>query len=320
MLNFINKHTILQLVFALLLLGWTGYTVFTQLSFFPTDGQTLLYQKIAPIWENSTMGCKIVAMLMILLEILFVQRFYSLNKFSDNQTFMPSVMFLAFLNVSGMLTVFTPAWFTVFILTFLLLYNLRDNNEKPVKNRILASGALIALATLLDFHSVWLVFFLICALAANRFSKFKDVLILFAGALLVYVYVFTFHFLRGSMHEWSLSYAHYQFFELIKSIPSLKVLDYVLMGYLLVSTIYVVTLLKLFYDNKLIILRKRFVTIVLLTIASVAMVLFTSLNFRLGLAYLLIPMTLVYSMLSNIKRRKFLHDLLFIALVVLLCL
>lgn len=308
------------MVLALLMLGWTGYAVFTQLSFSSAEGQTLLFQKIVPIWENSALGCRIVAMLMILLELLFVQRFYSLNKFSDNQSFMPTLLFLVFLNVSGMLTVFTPAWFTVFTLTFLLLYNLRDNNEKPVKNRILASGAVVALATLMDFHAVWLVFFLICALAANRFTKIKDVLILFAGALLVYVYVFTYHFLRGSMHEWSLSYAHYHFFEVIKSVQSLGVLNYVLIGYLLVSTIYVITLLKLFYDNKLIILRKRFVTIILLTIASVAMVVFSGLDFRLGLIYLLVPMTLAYSMLANIKRRRFLHDLLFIALVVLLCL
>lgn len=110
------------------------------------------------------------------------------------------------------------------------------------------------------------------------------------------------------------------FFEVIKSVQSLGVLNYVLIGYLLVSTIYVITLLKLFYDNKLIILRKRFVTIILLTIASVAMVVFSGLDFRLGLIYLLVPMTLAYSMLANIKRRRFLHDLLFIALVVLLCL
>lgn len=159
MLNFINKHTVLQMVLALLMLGWTGYAVFTQLSFSSAEGQTLLFQKIVPIWENSALGCRIVAMLMILLELLFVQRFYSLNKFSDNQSFMPTLLFLVFLNVSGMLTVFTPAWFTVFTLTFLLLYNLRDNNEKPVKNRILASGAVVALATLLDFHAVWLAFF-----------------------------------------------------------------------------------------------------------------------------------------------------------------
>jgi len=319
-LNFINKRTILQLILAVIMLAWAGYTLFTQMTILPADGQTLLYHRIFSLWEESTLGCKIIVFLMLLLETFFVQRFYTLNKFSDNNTYLPAAIFLTLVNVSGAMYTFTPAWFTTFFLTFILIYIARDHNVKPVKNRILASGAVIAIATLLDFHAVWLVFFMICALAVNQFAKFKDVLILFAGALLVYTYVFTFHFLRDSLHEWSLSYAHYHFFDIITNIKTLGVVNYVLAGFLLISIFYIATTLKLFYDSKLIILRKHFGIINLLTFSVVAMLLFSGLEFNHGLLYLIVPLSLYYSMLGNLKRRKILHDVLFIGLIVLLCL
>lgn len=296
------------------------FTIFTQMSILPSEGQTLLYQKVLFFWTNHVLLCKVLVSLMLLLETVFIQRFYSLNRFSENQTFMPSAVFLGVVCASGVLTTFTPVWFTSFFLSFIMIYYASNHNEKPVKNKILATGVVIALATLFDFHAVWLAIFMLCTLAANRFASLKDGIILLAGALLVYVYVFTFHFLRDSLHEWSLSYAHYHFFEIVRDFKSLTLVDYVLAGFVVVSLSYVSTALKLFYDNKLIILRKRYALIILLSFFMLVAMMFSGMPFKQGFLYMLVPITLFFSMLGLLKRRRIFHDILFVALLVLLCL
>lgn len=320
MLYFLNKNSILQIIISVLLFGWAVFTIFTQMTLCPPEGQTLVYQQWFEFWQLHPLNYKIIAVVWVLLVSLLIQLFFNRNRFSETPTLMPILFCLLFLNLGKFTTFFSPAYFTILLTTLVILFNAQDNNEKPMKNRVFASGILIGLTTLADPNALWIALFLMLALFANNYSKAKEICILFAGLLMVAIYTFTYFFLSDKLPLLGESIKHLQFFYIIRDIKSISVLNWVLVFFLLFSLIYLVVILKLYFDNKLIVLRKRFVTTVVLLVIMLVIVLFANINIHQGLLYLIIPITLFYSILSQIKRRRLWNDFITIALVVLLCL
>lgn len=320
MLYFLNKNSILQIIISVLLFGWAVFTIFTQMTLCPPEGQTLVYQQWFEFWQLHPLNYKIIAVVWVLLVSLLIQLFFNRNRFSETPTLMPILFCLLFLNLGKFTTFFSPAYFTILLTTLVILFNAQDNNEKPMKNRVFASGILIGLTTLADPNALWIALFLMLALFANNYSKAKEICILFAGLLMVAIYTFTYFFLSDKLPLLGESIKHLQFFYIIRDIKSISVLNWVLVFFLLFSLIYLVVILKLYFDNKLIVLRKRFVTTVVMLVIMLVIVLFANINIHQGLLYLIIPITLFYSILSQIKRRRLWNDFITIALVVLLCL
>ena len=103
------------------MLVWAVSTIFTQMTLCPPDGYPFLYHSIYEFFVQHVAFSKVLAVVMMLLEMLFLQRFFTINKFADNQTMMPVLFFLLFVNVGGFLKVFSPINFTVLLTTFILL-------------------------------------------------------------------------------------------------------------------------------------------------------------------------------------------------------
>lgn len=320
MFYYLNKSSIIQLVLILALVMWSGFTIFNGMTLYPPDGQMILYQDIYKFWSANPIHYKISASIMLLVELLLVQWFYQANKLSENSTYMPILFFLILLNVGRFLKVLTPSYFTVFTLTIIILSNTRDDNNEPVKNRIFFSGALIGINTLFDPIAIWIALFMMLALIANRFSKAKEILILLSGLVTTYIYVFSVYFFTNQLPELGNMISRYHFFGIIHAFRSLRIVDMVLSGYVILLICYLATTLKLFYDNKLIILRKRLVTIHLLIFVTLVMLIFSDFTFSAALPYILIPMTLYLSMICLVKSRRWFHDVLILILIVLLCL
>lgn len=318
MFYFLNKHNILQLVLIVPLLIWAVYTIFTQMAIQPADGQSFLYRSVYPFLSTHPVQLKLLACLIVILGALFIQLFYTESRFSENQTFMPVVMTLLFLNVGHFMSLFTPAFFTLLFFTFIVFLNERLQHDKPIKNRVYTTGILIALATLFDAQAIWMVLFMILVLIANRISKTKEIIILLLGMLLVYVYVVAFFFMTDRLPEMVDVLRHLQLLTIVHQFLKLLTMQYVLAGYSVLLLLLLIAVLKMYYDSKLIIIRKRFVTTWLLAFIVVAMVVFSGLAFHDSFLYLLLPMSLLMSMLALVKRRKFVHDFLLIAWFVLL--
>ena len=320
MFYFLNKHTILQLVLSVAMLVWAVSTIFTQMTLCPPDGYPFLYHSIYEFFVQHVAFSKVLAVVMMLLEMLFLQRFFTVNKFADNQTMMPVLFFLLFVNVGGFLKVFSPINFTVLLTTFILLYNTRDDNEKPVKNRVFVSGIIIGVGSLIDSCALGLLLYLIFSLFANRFSSFKEIMILLSGILLCYIYVFTCFFLSDSLPALHESVRHLTFFGIIAQAKSLRILDWASMGFILLSTIYIMGFLKIHYDSRLIVLRKRYMTTLLLWLVLLIMEFFTPVDFHSGLILPCVSVVLFGSMLSDVKKRFIFHDVIIVAMLALLCL
>lgn len=318
MFYFLNKHNVLQLVLIVPLLVWAGYTIFTQMTIQPAEGQLFLYRSVCPFLATHPVQLKLLACLIITLGTLFIYLFFSESKFADNHTLIPVMMSLLLLNTGHFLTSFTPAYFTILFSSFIIFLNVRLEHDRPVKNRVYTSGILLALATLFDAQAVWMVLFMILSLIANRVSKTKEIIILLLGMLMVYVYVFLFFFMSDRMGEMMEVLKHLQLLTIVRQFLTLQPLQYVLAGYSVLLLLLSIVVLKMYYDNKLIIIRKRFVTTWLLTFVGLVMAVFSGLAFHDSFLYLLLPMCLLMSMLCLVKRRRFVYDFFLVVMFVLL--
>ena len=318
MFYYLNKSQIVQFVLVVLLLAWSVFTIITQVTVCPSDGQSLLFQRLSDYWMQHPANLKMSAILLLLIESLLIGRFYSVNRFSENQTYIPVVFFLLVMNLGGFLATVTPAALTLVFLTLIMRVNTQDENERPVKNRVFTSGLLVGAASLFDPLAVFAVIFLLLSLVTHRYSKPKDVLILLFGLLFVYAYVFSAAFFSDSVPVLTASIKNLSFFGMFKNVRLLSVYDYVFLGYSALLVVYLIIQLKLFYDNKLIVLRKRLVTIYILTFVLIAMMLFSGLELSYGILYIMLPISLYFSMITQYKKRIILHDILIVAFYVLL--
>lgn len=138
------------------------------------------------------------------------------------------------------------------------------------------------------------------------------------GLLFVCAYLFSGFFIADKMPVLMDSFKHLSFFGVIKSVKTLDVFDYVLVGYIVVLAVYLIVQLKLFFDNRLIVLRKRLVTIHLLLFVLVAVLLLSGLQLQQGLLYLTFPITMYFSMITLYRSRIVFHDILILAFYILL--
>lgn len=322
MFFFINKKSILQLVILVALLVWSVFTILTQMTLCPMDGQTVLCQSFFTFLAAHKFFTKAISILLLLLEILFVQRYFDVNKFADNQTYMPMVFFLLFTNLGHFWKTFSPVNLTLFIFVLLLLFFVKDDNDRGSRNynRVFSAGILVGLATLLDPSAIWLLLFMIMVLLANQFSKFKELLILLIGFANVVIYLFAIGYLTDTLPVIGHSIKYLNTFTMLKNIKLLSITNWGFVGFLLLFVIYTAFTDKMFYDNKLVILRKRFTNTHFMMFVLLIMVVFSGLHYPTSLLYLSIPICLYLSVLCLNKKRKIFHDLLIIAFFVLLCL
>jgi len=314
----LNKYKNLQLVLALLLFGWSVYTVFTQMTPCPPEGQSILYPYIFALWGNHPILCKSLVTVLLLSAVLVLDYFFQSNKFSENRSSLPVVFFLLFLNLGHFLTQLSPMFFTMLAILLVLLVNSSQENGRPDKNKVFLSGVMIALASLIDIGALCLIPFMTFALLTDNNYHPKDLLVLLSGILLVVIYLFSFYYLADSMPMLWASFRQLTFFAFFAHIAELGVMDWVLIAFLLLSSFYVIAVVKIYYDNKLIILRKRFMVVVFLSFMMVIAILLTGLAMSHSLIYLIVPLALLDGMLAQLKTRRYLNDAFIVALFVLI--
>lgn len=318
MFFFLNKKNILQIILLVALMIWSIYSIVTQMVICDMSGQSMISQNIFFYLSEHPFLLKFLAVVLLMLTVFFIQRYYEENKFADFNTLLPSVIFLLLVNMGHFLQTFTPAFATLAITTFIMLFGTFHGKDKVSLNLILSTGVIIGIATLLDPNAIWYLLFFLMVLLFNQFVKAKDLLILLVGFLTVVIYLFSIAYLTDTIPSVLHSIKYLQTFELLKNFKTISVLEMVTLGVLLFLSLYAAVTGKLYYDNKLIILRKRFRDTHFLFFVSIIILFFSGLTKQESLLYMMLPLTLYISSLCLIKNRKLFHDLLIITLCVLL--
>lgn len=316
----LGKHIVIQVIALVLLFGWAAYSIVTGLTVCPADGQPVLYQLLGTFWSAKPVFGKISAILMLFAETWLIWRFYSTSRFSENSNFMPALFFLLLLNIGGFASNLDPAHVTVLFLTVIIVFNSKAQSEKEiVNNRIFTSGILTGIASLIDPAAIGLLLFMTMSLIAHHYySKGKKITIFLFGLLFVFIYLFSIYFLIGRVPELLESFRNLCFFDLFRHFKELRLQDYIFAGYLVAGVLYIGIRLKLFYDNKAIMLRRHLVSLNILMFVTAAMILLSGLNFRNCQIYMTVPLSLFFSILTTQKSKFVFHDLLLIAFYALL--
>src|SRR5574344_842717 len=199
MFYFISKYKVSQIVIIVLSIGIMVFQLFSNVpALMQFDAHLSYSQSLAEaiIKYPIVTGC--VVLVMVLLQIVLLWRYFKKNHFTDNRTFLPIFWFCLLLVGGNFLLPLTPAFITLFTINLLFMLN-GNYNSGAVKNQVLLSGILIGIASLYDLAAIWLLLYVILSVVANRFDKFKEIVITFIGLILPYIYVAAFHYIVGDI-------------------------------------------------------------------------------------------------------------------------
>ncbi|MEG1556506.1 MAG: hypothetical protein RR356_07270, partial [Bacteroidales bacterium] len=228
------------------------------------------------------------------------------------------IFYLLFLICGGFLNEITPAFFTN--LFILLIINLNSNYlSETIKSRVFLSGVLTGIASLIDPVSLVLLFFVIATLIVNRFNKSKEIVIAIIGLVILYLYFFSYYFFTDQLEIIKKLCTDFPYFIFLKSNIIPPVWQIVKTIIWLLVVLYALFTLKLQYDNKLIVMRKRLIAIHLLLIGIIVMMFLSSYQLPGMTLYLLIPTTLYFSILLQMNQRVLVHDIVITAFTIVLC-
>jgi hypothetical protein len=318
MFHLLNKNLNLQLFFLAILTGWAGWTIFTQMTLMPADGCMIIYHYIANLWAKMPILIRLCAFGMVITMTVAVNQHFDSHHFHDSRTYMPGVFLLLLLNFGKFLHTLTPAFLTLFaIALMMILYSPSDQTSK-MKERIFTIGLIIAIATMLDISASGLALFLIMLIAINNVTSFKDILILLFGILFPYIYAFSIAFIANSMPELLNSWRQLDVFEPVKQFTHLRIIDYVAIGWFIVSIAILMIRDKRLLDNKLIVIRQAFNNVNMLLFSMFLFLWLGIVPLPTALTYLLLPVSIYMALAVTSKKQRYIIDLMIVSICVML--
>lgn len=318
MFHLLNKNLNIQLFFLVILTGWSGWLIFSQMSMLPQEGSMLMFQYLASWWTNHNTLVRIFVFAMVLTMTFGVIKHFDNNHFCESRTYMPGIFFLLLLNCGKFLHTFTPSLLTCFFIALILLMDTPNDSSANLKNRIFTFGLTIALATLLDISAFGIILFLILMISINNVTSIKDNLILFSGLLIPYIYAFAISYIAGTLPVFVQSWRDLTIFEPAKQFSHLRIIDYATLAFFILTIILLIIRDKRFLDNKLIIIRQAFTNNHLLVFSMLVFLWLGNVTLPLALTYLILPVSIYMAIAAIPKQRCLLVDILILALCVLL--
>lgn len=314
MFYFLYKKNILQTIILSALLIYTISKVFLYpFTFILTQESTLFYQNFVRFFENNCLGLSVLVLSNLFVQLLLLHFFFNKNGFTENKTLLPLIWYLIFLNVGFDFNQITPAIFTNTLIIIILFLN-TFYTPGNLKNNIILSGIFISINSILDITSFLLVLFVIASILVSKFSKSKEIIILLIGCLLPYIYLFTILYFNDITNLYIEGYSHLSLFTFFSK-TNFTILSSLLMILLLISLLIILSFNKIHFDNRLIIYRKRYISLVLLLSSTLLMLLTSELPWTYSLIYIFIPLSFNFAILHSIKKRALFQDV-FVLLVV----
>ena len=249
--------------------------------------------------QNQTVA-QIGILVLYVLQQLIIYNYFKKNRFADDETLIPCIALAAFMVVGGTATHCTP----VFIANTAIIGLLRlsdDSESRHLKSRLLVAGALVGIASLYDITLLLLAVAVILILVTNRLNNLTDIFVALIGILVPYIYVVAYHFFVGNLTDYLASFSSISLqFPLFATRPSL--VSIVCIVVCIALLIFILLKLKVRFDYKLIVIRKRFGNIHFLFIVSAAILFLTNLPFPQSLGYLFVPIALYIAAYAPSRR------------------
>lgn len=307
-----------QSVAILAVMVWAVFQMVTSTQYVPMSTPALCWQSFAPLQNHYVVMCLILA-LGILIQLVLTDVYYFRGGFGDTHHLMVVLWYMLLLCCGGFVSDFSPVWVSNIILGIVITLSF-DYDNGNIKSKDLFSGILIGVSTLFYPPIILMSAFVISSLIVNKFSKYKDIFAFLLGLLLVYVYIFCFYFFTDRLQELYQILSELHWYNTIGATQAFTWREIVLVSATALSLFYSLLILKIEYNNKQVVLRKRLLTIHLITFCMLLMFFFSPFDVHQAVGFLILPMTLYYAMLSQIKQHPFVNDVMMLIFAVALCL
>lgn len=319
MFDFLHKNIIFQSFLLLVLLALCAFSIFSSLRVSDLTGAPVLAGSLQHLHTHYPLLLKIVTFLTLVLQLILLQHFIHKNSLTEDKTLYPSVIYLALLAGGQVFTSLNSVFFINLFIILLLLLNSGYENAS-IKNRVFMSGALVGVISFLDIASAVTIFFIFISLTVNRFSKAKDILLTIFGFGIPIIYFFSYYLFTDQYVGARESLQQLHFLGFFDSISYLGIRDYLAFSALALYLLYMGITLNMIFSKKLIVMRRRLISIHAMTVCLFAITLLTYAGYPSLLTYLFLPVAVYYSISSQYKANWIFNDILSLFLIILLCL
>jgi len=319
MLKFICKKITLQWFLLIGLFAIAIYIIFTKAHVPNLNGNAFLFESFTHFFLKHGLFGKIIISLILLFQIVLLQIYFSRNEYSAKTNLLPSCLYISILLATKSFIYISPFFFTLFFFTIVFTINY-TGKEVSLKNNVFWVGMLIALATCFDISSIVLLLLATITIFINQFSRMKEIGIMLFGFSLVYLYFFSFYFFNNNHEIWFQTFQQIKVFGISDSEKLSDTFTIIKLNILAVIYLYLIVRTKLINDSKVIIQRKRIITLNTRAILMTACLLLTNSTYPHILGYLYIYVATYLALLAQEKSPLYFNEFVTIATFVLLCL
>lgn len=322
LIKIFRKSYMLQ-YFLLLLLGillWVGAflkpaSVESEINEYLNPGYFLLLSLIG----NSALGTKVFAFLMILGGALLFNFILTKYDLVPKNILIPAMVYMVLMSYSPNLLHMHHTSISGLMIVIVLYFIFQVYAEEQAFPQVFNSGLLIGLASLFYFPSVYFLFFIWITFIVFSLYKWREWLIVLIGFNVPYIFLFTYYFWFDQLEVALLVYEDY--FSNLSFIDfsfSFSYLSYLIMGFIIVFTVYSLFILSTEVGEKTINLRKHFWTVFWLFFIAILTYLISGNNFHSHQVFILIPVSVFISYTLSYSRKVIRTEIIFGLMVLLI--
>lgn len=302
MFYLLQKELRFQIFILVVLAGLFCYQLFALPISFCFPDSFLPYAQPLGKWVSAyPIAVKIVILLLFATQQMMFFAYFKWSKFDEQTSLLPCAALALFTVAGGPSAVCSPVMIANTVIACLLL--LIANTERGhQKSKVLLAGILIGIASFFDLSIFLLLAAVLFILLTNRFNSISDIFVTLIGILIPYIYGIAYSFFTGSLPQDFAAYSqvHLTFPLLTRTQPSIVAIISAVIGAVLL--IYIFIQLKIRFDYKLIVVRKRFINTHILFVFLVGVILLTNLPFPVSSCYLSIPLSIYLASYAPSRR------------------
>ena len=302
MFYLLQKDLRFQIFVLVALSGLFCYQLFALPVTFCSPDSFLPYAQSIGKWVNTyPLSARIAILFLFALQQVMLFVYFKRSKFDEQTSLLPCAALTLFTVAGGPAAVCSPIFIANTVMTALLLL-IDDSGRGHQKSRVLVAGILVGAATFFDLSLFLLAAAFLFILLTNRFNSISDIFVVITGILIPYIYIAAYSFFVGSLPQDfdTFTQAHLNFPLLTGTQPSIVAVISAIVGSLLL--VYIFVRLKIRFDYKLIVVRKRFINIHILFFVLVGVLLLTNLPFPASACYLSLPLSLYLASYAPSRR------------------
>lgn len=311
MFHFINKNNLFQI---LLLLAGSAWLLFRWVSGQPemvvtNDIPIFSHGMITYLMQHIALF-KVIIIINLLLQLFLLYVCFMANDFAEERhSLMPLVFYIWLMNGVGNPLHISNIFFINTIALFMFNLSIQLNNPS-LKGKVFMLGLLIGLGTFLSATMLLFTIYCIISILIYRYSRSKDIVILFLGILFPFLYMWAIGYLTDTSQSLEQIIQQLTIFNFHSTFHGLGITKLLLLIALAILLLIIVASQKVQFDNKVILQRRRLTTIAAFTITALFIVIADCSQFPYNLQYLYLPVSIYLAIMSQSRKLRLRHDLL----------